>query len=50
MTLADSDLQLCQDVFKISVPDVDVNVQFSNDYYGANHTAQKNIVFVNGEL
>ncbi|XP_052819166.1 thymus-specific serine protease-like [Mya arenaria] len=50
MSLDFSDLQICQKVFKINEEDVFSNVQFSNDYYGANHTAQSNIVFVNGNI
>lgn len=49
MDLADSDLQICQKVYKIDIADVFNNVQFSNDYYGGNHTQQSNIVFVNGK-
>ena len=48
MDLAYSDIQMCQEVFKIDTSDVDINVQFSNDYYGGNHTQQSKIVFVNG--
>lgn len=50
MDLADSDLQLCQKVFKINLQDVYNYVQFSDDYYGGNHTRQSNIVFVNGSI
>lgn len=50
MTLANSDLQVCQQVFKIDPSDVDNNVQFSLDYYGGNHTQQTRIIFVNGSI
>ena len=48
MDLADSDLQICQKVFKINMDDVPNNVRFTNDYYGANNTQQSKIIFVNG--
>ncbi|XP_060582512.1 thymus-specific serine protease-like [Ruditapes philippinarum] len=50
MDLENSDIQMCRDVFKIDTSDVDVNVQFSNDYYGGNHTQQSKIIFVNGSI
>ncbi|KAH3770490.1 hypothetical protein DPMN_171777, partial [Dreissena polymorpha] len=50
MSLAYSDLQICQKIFKINPADVDVDVQFTNDYYGGNRTQQSKIVFVNGSI
>ncbi|XP_045193377.2 thymus-specific serine protease-like [Mercenaria mercenaria] len=50
MDLSDSDIQQCGYIFKINPYDVDDNVQFSNDYYGGNHTQQSKIVFVNGSV
>lgn len=50
MDLADSDLQICQKVFKINMDDVPNNVRFTNDYYGANNTHQSRIIFVNGSI
>ncbi|KAL4234124.1 Thymus-specific serine protease [Mactra antiquata] len=50
MSLEYSDIQICQNVFKINAEDVDKYVQFSDDYYGGNKTQQSNIVFVNGSI
>ena len=49
LDLADTDLLICKEVFKINPQDVRNSIRFTNDYYGANNTQQSKIVFVNGK-
>ncbi|XP_061175291.1 thymus-specific serine protease-like [Saccostrea echinata] len=49
MTL-ESHLALCKEVYKISENMVPKFVQFTNDYYGANHPKGTRIIFVNGSI
>ncbi|XP_062571736.1 thymus-specific serine protease-like [Saccostrea cucullata] len=46
----ESNLIICKDVYKISENMVPKFVQFTNDYYGANHPKGTRIIFVNGSI
>lgn len=50
LDLDDTDIHICQTVFKINPEDVPKNVRFTNDYYGSNNTQQSKIIFVNGSI
>lgn len=41
---------ICEKVFKMTLKDVQQNVDFTNIYYGGREIKQSNIVFVNGKF
>ncbi|XP_069500482.1 thymus-specific serine protease [Ambystoma mexicanum] len=49
MTLK-SQVDLCSQVFGIPADSVQTSVQFTNEYYGADHPKSSRIIFVNGNI
>ncbi|XP_078517215.1 thymus-specific serine protease-like [Lissotriton helveticus] len=49
MTLK-SQVDLCSQVFGIPADTVEASVQFTNEYYGADHPKSSRIIFVNGNI
>ncbi|XP_078517213.1 thymus-specific serine protease-like [Lissotriton helveticus] len=49
MTLK-SQVDLCSQVFGIAADTVEASVQFTNEYYGADHPKSSRIIFVNGNI
>ncbi|KAG9461461.1 hypothetical protein GDO78_016817 [Eleutherodactylus coqui] len=45
-----SQLDLCTEVFQIPPESVHQSVQFTNEFYGADHPKSSRIIFVNGDI